>query len=239
MFKLDLRGSLLYLHGTSQTLEHAEAHNNRQIPIELYARDKIDPSRIYLNQQLVPLSKTLKTTVLDMITSAGINTSKGTFKRLDKGFAIEWIFSVTPGFECDFKYLYLSCLDWLIKRYPSCPVAHAVIHFDEDVPHMHVIMVPIVGKHLPASKVLGFKGCSKERSYDLFEKVGMEFGLSYSMYLKGAAKKAASDKAIQELEKLGYREKLSKLWPPFQSAVRSRPEPFLDVLGILHNAHHY
>lgn len=239
MFKLDLRGSLLYLHGTSQNLEVAEAHNNRQIPIELYAKDKIDPSRIHLNQQLIPLTKSLKETVLDLITEAGIRVDKGTFKRVDKGYAIEWIFSVTPGFDCNFKHLYLNCLDWLMAWFPSCPIAHAVIHYDEDVPHMHVIMVPIVGKHLPASKVLGFKGCSRERSYDLFEKVGMKFGLTYSMYLKGAAKKAASDKALQELEKLGYRDKLCKLWPPFEVAVKSRPEPFLEVLGILYNAHRH
>ena len=104
---------------------------------------------------------------------------------------------------------------------------------------MHVIMVPIVGKNLPASKVLGFKGCSRERSYNLFEKVGLKFGLAYPMYLKGAAKKAASKRAIQELEKLLYREKLGVLWQPFEAAVKSRPEPFLDALGILHNAHRY
>lgn len=113
MFKLDLRGSLLYLSGTSQTLELAQAHNNREIPIELYARDKIDPDKIYLNQQIVPLSKSLESTVLELISKAGIDTTKGTFKRKDKGYAIEWVFSVTPGFSCDFKQLYERCLDWL------------------------------------------------------------------------------------------------------------------------------
>jgi hypothetical protein len=237
MFKLDLRGHLLYLNGNSQTLELAEAHNNRKIPIELYARDKIDPDRTHLNQQLIPLTKPLQETVLELIAHAGINTAKGTFKRKDKGFAIEWIFSVTPGFTCDFNHLYMRCLDWLMERYPNCPLVHAVIHYDEDDPHIHIIMIPIEGKHLPASKILGFKGCSRERSYDLFERVGIEFGLSYNMYLKGAAKKSASEKAIQELEKLHYREKMGKLWHPFKTAVRSRPEPFLDALGILLNAH--
>ena len=239
MFKLDLRGHLLYLNGNSQTLELAEAHNNRKIPIELYARDKIDPSRTHLNQQIVSLSKSLQMTVIDALTDAGLNTSKGTFKRKDKGYAIEWIFSVTPGFACDFKHLYLRCLDWLMGRFPGCPIVHAVIHFDEDDPHIHIIMVPIEGKKLPASKILGFKGCSRERSYDLFEKVGVDFGLSYNMYLKGAAKKSAAEKAIQELEKLHYREKLGKVWQPFKTAVKSRPEPFLDALGILVNAHVY
>jgi len=237
MFKIDLRGNLLRLKGSRHTLKLAEAHNNRQIPTELYAKDKIDPSRIHLNQQIVPLTKPLEETVLDLINQSGINTAKGTFKRADKGYAIEWIFSVTPGFVCDFKHLYIKCLDWLMSRHPGCPIAHAVIHFDEDDPHMHVIMVPIEGKHMPASKILGFKGCSRERTYSLYEKVGIEFGLSYNMYLKGAAKKAASEKAIQELEKLLCHEKLGDLWLPFKTAVRSRPELFLDALGILHNAH--
>ena len=239
MFKLDLRGHLLYLNGSGQTLALAEAHNNRKIPIELYARDRIDPDRIHLNQQIVPLEKSLEVTVREHIEHAGISITKGALKRADKGYAIEWIFSVTPGFNCDFKHLYVSCLDWLMERHPTCPIAHAVIHYDEDVPHMHVVMVPIVGRHLPASKVLGFKGCSRERSYSLYEKVGLKFDLCFPMYLKGAAKKAAGEKALQKLEKLGYREKLGKVWYPFKTAVQSRPEPFLDVLGILHDAHRF
>jgi len=239
MFKLDLRGRLLYLNGKSQTLSLAEAHNNRQIPTELYAKDRIDPSKTHLNDHIIPLTNSLERSVLDFITRAGMDIRKGTFKRSDKGYAIEWVFSITPGFVCDFKHLYIRCLDWLMESFPSCPIAHAVIHYDEDDPHMHVIMVPIVGKNLPASKVLGFKGCSRERSYDLYEKVGLDFGLAYPMYLKGAAKKAASDKAIQELEKRLYREKMGELWQPFEAAVKSRPEPFLEALGILNGAHRY
>jgi len=238
MHKLDLRGHLLYLNGTKQTLELAQRHNTRKIPIELYAADRIDPTKTHLNQEIVSLyGKSLEEVVKDAICEAGIDITKGTFKRKDKGYAIEWVFSVTHGFECNFAELYAHCLKWLTLRHPNCPIVHAVIHFDEGEPHLHAIMVPIEGKHLPASKILGFKGCSRERSYDLYEQVGIHFGLAYSMNLKGAAKKEASEKAIKQLEKLRYREILGSLWKPLKSAVQARPEPWLDELGILLNAH--
>jgi hypothetical protein len=53
MHKLDLRGHLLYLKGGKQTLELAQAHNTRNIPIELEAFHHIDPSKVHLNRELV------------------------------------------------------------------------------------------------------------------------------------------------------------------------------------------
>lgn len=238
MHKLELRGILLYRNGGRNTLKSAHAHNTRNIPIELDAFHHIDPSKVHLNKELVALDgNTLEQSVLERITNAGINTQKGPYKRKDKAYAIEWMFSVTHGFECDFEKLYKECLEWLRSRHPDCPIVYAVIHHDEGDPHLHVIMVPISGKHMPASKILGFKGCSRERAFDLYEKVGIHFGLAYSINLKGSAKKQASEKALKELEKRFYREKVAELWQPIKSAIQSRPEPFLEALGILINAH--
>lgn len=240
MHKLDLRGRLLYLNGNNQTLKLTQLHNTRNIPIELKAFDHIDPSKVHLNQEIVSLhGKTLEEVVKVAITEAGIDLSKGTFRRKDKGYAIEWVFTVTHGFECNFVELYTQCLEWLKLRHPGCPIVHAVIHMDEGEPHLHAVMVPIEGKHMPASKILGYKGCSRERSFDLYEKVGIRFGLAYAINLKGASKKEASEKALKELEKLRYREILGSLWKPLKSAVQARPEPWLEELGILLNAHKF
>lgn len=238
MHKLELRGILLYLNGGRNTLKAAQAHNTRNIPIELEAFHHIDSSKVHLNKELVALDgRTLEQTVIEKVTRAGIDIKKGQYKRPDKAYAIEWIFSVTHGFECDFEQLYSKCLEWLQSRHPGCPIVYAVIHYDEGDPHLHVIMVPISGKHMPASKILGFKGCSRERAFDLYEKVGIHFGLAYSINLKGSAKKLASEKALKELEKRLYHEKVGELWQPIKSAIQARPEPFLEALGILINAH--
>jgi hypothetical protein len=233
MFKLEIRGILLYRKGHRNTLRLAELHNSRSIPTELDAFGHIDPRKSILNHEIVSLQgKPLEETVVHMIEAAGMDTNKGTLKRADKGYAIEWLFSVTHGFECDFIKLYAKCLEWLKTQHPACPIAYAIIHFDEAWPHMHVVMVPIEGSHLPASDILGYKGISRQRTQDLYEQVGKYFGLSYGMNLKGAAKKNASDSVIKELQKRGYEERVGLLWEPICSAVHARPEPFFEASGI-------
>jgi len=234
MHKLDLRGKLLYLNGNRHTLLMAEAHNTRQIPTEFERFNHIDPSKIHLNQELVSLdNEPLQSKVKMLISEAGIDLERGRYKRSNKGLAIEWLFTVTPGFQCDYRDLYSKSLKWLMETFPGSPIAHAIIHFDEADPHMHVIMVPIQGKRLPASKILGFKGVSRARLNDLYEKVAKEFGLSHPTRLTGAIKRRAAEITIKVCEKFDYRNILGRVWQPFIGAIQARPEPFMEALGVV------
>lgn len=233
MHKLELRGSLLYLKGAKHTLTMAEAHNARRIPSELQPNGRIDPAKSHLNKVIVKIDgDNLEETVKKIISDAGINIEGGRYKRPNKGLAIEWLFTVTPGFECNYLALYKKSLEWLQKWHPGCPIVYAIIHFDEADPHMHVVMVPLAGKRMPASKILGYKGLSSARSIDLYEQVGKKFGLSHPTRLMGAAKKRAAEIVIKVCERSSYRTKLGKLWLPLVMAIKSRPEPFIDALGI-------
>ena len=233
MHKLELRGSLLYLKGSKQTISMTEAHNARKIPAELQPNGRIDPTKSLYNTVIEGVdSESLEEKVKRIISEAGINLECGRYKRPNKGLAIEWLFTVTPGFECDYVELYKKCLDWLRKWLPNCPIAHAIIHFDEGDPHMHVVMVPLDGKRLPASKILGYKGLSRARVIDLYEKVGKPSGLAYPARLTGAAKKHAAEMTIKVCERFSYRNKLGRMWQPLVMAIKSRPEPFMDALGI-------
>ena len=233
MHKLELRGHLLYLNGGKQTLSKAEAHNTRKIPVEFEAFNHIDPSKIHLNHEFASLSgESLEAKVKRLITEAGINLDKGRYIRPNKGLAIEWLFTVTPGFVCDFKDLYSKSLEWLQESMPTCPIAHAIIHYDEADPHMHVIMVPLDGNRLPASKILGYKGISRARANDLYEKVAKGFGLSPPTRLSGAMKRHAAAMTIKVCEKFDYRKILGRMWQPLVMAIQSRPEPFMEALGV-------
>ena len=233
MHKLQLRGQLLYLNGSKQTLIRTEAHNARNIPIELDAFGHIDPNKTHLNCEIVSLhGESLEGCVLRHIQEAGIDITRGPYKRTDKGVAIEWVFSVTPGYTGDFLGLYTKCVHWLGVLHPSCPIVHAVMHVDEGDPHIHVIMVPIVGNKMPSSRILGFKGISRKRIYDLYEQVGKEYNLSFPLNLKGAVKRHASEVAIRACEERAYRKVLGPLWKPVVMSIKSRPEPFLEALGI-------
>lgn len=233
MHKLELRGCLLYLKGSKQTISMTEAHNARKIPIELQPNGRIDPTKSINNAVIESIDcGSLEEKVKTIISDAGINLESGRYKRPNKGLAIEWLFTVTPGFECDYVALYRESLNWLKRWLPSCPIVYAVIHFDEADPHMHVVMVPLDGKRLPASKILGYKGISRARVIDLYEQVGNKFGLSHPARLTGAAKKRAAELTIKVCERFSYRNKLGKMWQPLVMAIKSRPEPFMDALGI-------
>jgi hypothetical protein len=233
MFKLTLRGTLLKLDGRSNTIALADAHNLRKIAAEFKTFNHIDKKRTELNLELIPVGiEPLTQKVLRIVQEAGIDPGKGVYKRPDKGYAIEWLFSVTHGFTCNFEELYRECLDWLALRYPTCPIAHAVIHYDEDYPHLHVVMIPIEGSQLPSSKILGYKGVSRERNEDLFRHVGHKYGFTCEGHLKGAAKRYASEMAIQACEKLDWHEFRERLWDTLIQSIKTRPEPFLHALKI-------
>jgi hypothetical protein len=233
MNKLTVYGNLLKRNGYKQTLALAEAHNLRKIPAEVKTFHHIDPEESHLNKELVPLGQeTLESKVLRLVTEAGIDPNKGVNKRFDKGYAIEWMFTTTHGFQCDFELLYIECLNWLRLRHPTCPIAHAVIHYDENTPHLHVIMVPIKGSRLPTSNVLGYKGVCRKRNEDLFSFLGHKYGFTSSQHLKGNAKRIASQKAIEACKELASHDFRESIWQPLMQAINSRPEPFLHALNI-------
>jgi len=233
MYKLELRGQPLKRVGFKNTIALTEAHNLRNIHAEFKTFNHIDRDRTSFNVEIVSLAhQTLEERVFSLITAAGLDLNSPYIKRKGKAYAIEWMFTTTHGYQCDFVALFTECLDWLANYYPTSPIAHAIIHFDEGDPHLHVVTVPIVGKKMPASRMVGYKGVSHTRNKDLYLNVGQKYGFTCWAYLKGAAKKTVSTVAINEAEKLSAEDFKSKLWLPLKQAIASRPEPFLQALNI-------
>lgn len=232
-YQISLRGILLRRKGKANTLAMAEAHNRRKIPVELESFAHIDPSKTSLNVELVSLQDlSLEDVILGVLHENVVDLNSRTNKRKDKGFAIEWLFSVTLGYAANHLQLYTDCLIWLKGYFPNCPVVHAVIHYDENEPHMHVIMVPLEGNRLPASKVLSFKGGYRSRINSLYAAVGSKYGLVNRVSLRGALKKAAADSIILACNRRGIPSLLKNIWPPLKTCILNNPEDFLDPLGI-------
>lgn len=231
--QISLRGILLKRKGPAHTLAMAEAHNRRKIPVELSAFAHIDPSKSASNIELISLNDiSLEDAILEVLNKRGVDLNHRTNKRHDKGFAIEWLFSVTLGYEGDHLSLYNDCLSWLAAYYPDCPLVHAVIHYDENEPHMHVIMIPIRGNSLPASDILSFKGEARTRNSNLYTAIGKKHGLTLKTSLKGAIKKRAAEIVIDALEKRNTPSFMGNIWPAIKSSIRNSPDGFLDPLGI-------
>lgn len=236
MNSLKLRATILKLKSHKGSLVAAEAHNMRRIHAEFRTSQHIKKELSKNNIELVPLGKdSYLDKVRHVISVAGIDMSRGQNKRADKGLAIEFLFTCSINSNVNHVDLYSACLKWLKKYYPSCPIIHAVIHYDENEPHLHAIMVPIIGGKLPASDLVGYKGVNNERQKDLMNIVGRTFGFTNPELLQGALKKKATQKALAKINNLSPEEFITKMRKPLEQAVYLRPDIFLDDLDITFN----
>ena len=235
MHQLTIRSNILKRGGGKQTLNVALAHNMRKISAEFGPYGRIDPQRTHLNVSLVtPPHRDLESFVVDQITAMGIDLNHSRYKKKNRGYGIEFLFTVSQTLQCDFKSLYTECLKWLRKDYAECPVVSACIHFDEDKPHLHVIIIPIYNGDLQADKIKGYKGLTNKRQRALYNYLDGRYPLTFPEKLQGAQKKAAADLAITAIESGSVPQStVQKMTDQaLISAIRSRPETFLQLLGI-------
>ena len=193
----------------------------------------IDPRKSHLNTELVPLgSLSLEDKVISIIAARGIALDSYRLKMKNRGYAVELLFSVTDGYVCDFYSLYTDCIEWLKSYHPESVIAHAVVHFDEKTPHMHVVLVPIVDGKLQADKVRGYRKLNSLRSISLYECLDPYYGLSYPVFLYGASKKCGAETAIRTYRSLPDAQVRGMLDQCIIQAIHSRPEPFMHAMKI-------
>ncbi len=233
MSKVTVFANTLFLKGHTKTLDLAEKHNLRLIASEIGGYGTIDGRRTSQNLELVKVDgNSYEEVVLKTLHSKGLDLNHYSYQKKNRGYAVELVFSVTSGHQCDFNSMYADSLGWLRSYYPECPIVHAVIHHDEDTPHMHVILVPLFSGALQADKIRGYKGISKKRNVSLFKFLDQRYGLTFPVYLKGAEKKAGARLAIKHYQRLPEAEIKNVLEQPILQSIYARPEPFLYALGI-------
>lgn len=233
MSKVTVFANTLFLSGHKRTIELTEKHNRRLIAAEFGDYGSIDGRRTHLNVELVRLDgSSFEEVIMGILRSKGLDLDHYSYRKKNRGYAVELVFSVTSGHNCDFNNMYADSLGWLRSYYPECPIIHAVIHHDEDTPHMHVVLVPLFNGKLQADKIRGYKGVSKKRNVSLFRYLDKRYGLTFPVYLKGAEKKAGAALAIRHYQKLPEAQVKGLLEQPVLQAIYSRPEPFLHAFGI-------
>ena len=88
----------------------------------------------------------------------------------------EW-FDTHP--KSEWMAYFSDCLAFHDKVYGHC--INAVIHMDEDVPHMQCISVPLIederGWHLSAKMIMGGRSDYQKRQDQFFEEVGEHYGM--------------------------------------------------------------
>jgi len=156
-------------------LLNAGKHNLRLIDTEIgiYKGGKIEPSKSHLNQVLEGPS-----TPKEIESLAKALTEKNVTKKLRKDavIAVEVIFSPKADFSKDFNEFFEDCLKW-VKSFYKLPILSAISHFDEQVPHLHVLMLPLVGNRMIGSSIVGYKGKLKYAKEDFFKQLATKHQL--------------------------------------------------------------
>ena len=231
--KLGLRGAVLRRTGDKRTIALADAHNRRLFKPRGSLVGKIDSTKSYLNIELIKLSEeSLEATVFKHIDLAGVDLTHRTNRRKDKGFANEYVFGLTPGFKGDCIPIFSRCLTWLKHQIPTCPIVHAVVHFDQGPLHMHVIVVPIIGNRLPASDLIWYGEARQIKEISLYQEVSQHFGLGFPGRFNGAAKQKLALAVIDEIKSMPLDTQRYVFQECLEYAIYSYPENFVKLLKL-------
>ena len=133
-----------------------EAHNERTK--EKYeSTPDIDPTRSHLNFHLIKPERKYRAESERQIKEAGCRT------RSDSIRVVEALVTASPEFfkgkkKADMKAYFQEAVDFIKQHQSPETIISAVVHLDEETPHMHLCFVPLTeDKRLCAKEILGNK----------------------------------------------------------------------------------
>lgn len=212
-------------------LLNAAKHNLRLIDTEIgvYKGGKIDPSRLHLNQVLEGPS--IPKGIEEL---AKVLIEKNVTKKLRKDavIAVEIVFSPKAGFSKDFNTFFEDCLLWA-KSFYKLPILSAINHFDEKVPHLHVLMLPLVGNRMVGSSIVGYKGKLKYAKEDFFRQLATKYQLIQYVrpeHFSSEVREAITIDALHEV--FSIKDERAWLMQDVIDAIKVNPFPLAQAVGV-------
>lgn len=209
----------------------AMRHNMRKIAAELGAASHINPQRSKLNQVIHGRSSSL---AIEKVRTWVLSKLKIEKTRKNAVHAIEVVISIPPHAAINQLAFFLSARDWLKANYGGLLI-HAVIHNDEEAPHMHALILPIVNKKLQGNALMGNRNRFIQLQADFHKTVCEPFGLDKPKPKSRASEKQAAQAVLDAIAQKPY------LWTQtdFQEAVKSciykNPIVFFKFVGFDQN----
>lgn len=203
-------------------------HNLREIAAEMGAASHINPKRTRLNQIIHghDFSLDVENARLWVLKHLKIENP-----RKNAVHGIEIVVSIPPHASINQLAFFLNARDWLKSNYGGL-MLHAVIHNDEEAPHMHVIILPIVDKRLQGNALMGNRNRFIKLQSDFYNEVCAPFGFDKPKPKSSKSQKSAAQAIIEAIEQKPY------LWlqTDFQETVKSciykNPIAFFKVVGF-------
>jgi hypothetical protein len=160
---------------TGKDIVHlAGKHNLREIQAEIGAEGRIDATRICLNRVLSGPDSASEIAALakQMMTDAELGNL-----RKDAVRGIEIIIGLPPTSKVDQSDFFDAALAWA-KTFYCVPVLSAVLHRDEDAPHIHVLLLPLLDGRMQGSDLVGNRARLQAMQTSFYDQVGQRYGLS-------------------------------------------------------------
>lgn len=205
----------------------AMRHNFREIAAELGADSHINPRRIKLNQVIYGLNDSAGVELLRLAELKRLNIKP----RKNALHAIEILVGISNDAPINQLAFFLAARDWLKSKYGGMMI-HAVIHNDEEHPHMHALILPIVEKRLQGNVLKGNRNRFVQLQADFYHEVCAPFGLSKPKPSSRSSEKSAAQAVIEAIERT------PEIWvqDDFQAVVKScvykNPIVFFKCVGF-------
>lgn len=138
--------------------------------------------------------------ITERIKAAGVRERKDSIVGITGVYtaSAEWFYTHPKS---EWLQYFKDCLTFHDKVYGHC--INAVIHMDEDVPHMQCVSIPLVederGWHLSAKIVMGGRSDYQRRQDQFFEEVGEHYGMDRGIRRDAADIKAHTTKREWQL----------------------------------------
>jgi hypothetical protein len=210
----------------------ASRHNKRTIQAEQGASGNIDSGRSGLNTCLhgpdspgdvAQLARTL-------MAAAGIASHK-----VNAVLGLELIFSLPTGTAIPLDPYFSECLQWAAANFGGLEnVLSADVHRDESAPHMHVLILPLVGGRMNGSAMFGNRQRLLHLHTDFHASVAGLYGLAKApARLQGRAREQTAQAVIQRLHADNDGAVSSLVWAVLRDVIDRDPVPFAETLGIV------
>ncbi|MCV2367430.1 plasmid recombination protein [Roseateles oligotrophus] len=213
-----------------QIVRKSAKHNRREIVAENKAGTKFDPKRSHLNSTIRGPSNADGVAALakQMMKEAGVTPRK------DAVLGIELVFSLSLGHGLEVCQFFTSCTEWAGGYFGGEQnILSSDIHLDEEMPHCHVLILPLKDGKLAASKMVGGIQQLAAMQGRFFEAVGKPYGLTKPTAGPSWVEKSTmADAVLNRMREGGDPAMLSPVWGAIQKGIERDPGPYFLKLGI-------
>jgi hypothetical protein len=209
----------------------AAMHNKREFQSQRTGPERFDRSLSYRNQVLFgppAASEVVQSSKAKMV-AAGICRLRKDAVRL-----IEVVLSVAPEYRINDVRYFSDSVSWLGSYFGGADnLLAADIHRDEDAPHCHILILPLLHGKMQGSSLIGSPGKFRAMQERFHKEVAAAHGFQRPpQRLNGATRRLMVDCVLQWFQSTPNSGFDSAAWPAIRKAIARDCRPFVRTLRI-------